>query len=241
MATANPDQPPRYSWLVVQRRVRDCFAESFAGDASLLLENRRLTNETYCVSDIYQAFIKHDSVSFVNNIEKLEGCKQCKMSEKVKKQRANVDKEYAETVSGSGTSIYQQRCKYSQKEARERVRACYCGRCSSSELEVLFLKEVSHHNQEVYDIFDICRTLCKNDTRNFYDPCELHDDLLYAPSNLVLFEKYPSDGPGSAELKALIDAHRTDLEKEYQQGKANNVKRRYTRSEAERSKKKNNA
>ena len=35
-------------------------------------------------------------------------------------------------------------------------------------------------------------------------------------------------------MKALIDPHRTDLEKEYQQEKANNVKRRYTRSEAER-------
>ena len=51
-------------------------------------------------------------------------------------------------------------------------------------------------------------------------------------SNLVLFEKYPSDGPGSAELKELIDAHRTCLEKEYMEDKLN--KQRYTRSEAER-------
>ena len=55
-ATANPDQRHRYSWLVAQRRVRDCFAGSFAGDASLLFEDIRLKNETYCVSDIYQAF-----------------------------------------------------------------------------------------------------------------------------------------------------------------------------------------
>ena len=51
-------------------------------------------------------------------------------------------------------------------------------------------------------------------------------------SNLVLFEKYPSDGPGSAELKELIDAHRTCLEKEYREDKLN--KQRYTLSEAER-------
>ena len=233
-ATANPDLLQRYSWLVAQRRVRDCFAGSFAGDASLLVEDRRLTNETYCVSDIYQAFIKHDSgISFLNNIEKLQGCERCEMSEEVKKERANVDKEYAETVSGSGTGIYQQRCKYSQKEAEERVRACYC--CDhGAPNERIFGREpeVMNHDQKVYDIFDICRTLCRRDKKTFHDPYESVDVRIYASSNFVLFEKYPSDGPGSAELKALIDAHRTDLEKEYQQDKAN--KRRYTRSEAER-------
>ena len=234
-ATANPDQRQRYSWLVAQRRVRDCFAGNFAGDASLLFEDTRLINETYCVSDIYQAFIKHDSVSFVNNIEKYQGCEECKMSEEVKKQRANVDKEYAEAVSGSGTTIYQQRCKYSEKEARERLRACYCGTCELDLLNTLnSCRGARHHDQTLYDIFDICRTLCKSDESHFFDPYKSFDFHLHAFSNLVLFEKYPSDGPGSAELKALIDAHRTDLEKEYQQDKANNVKRRYTRSEAER-------
>ena len=66
-ATANPDQRQRYSWLVAQRRVRDCFAGTFAGDASLLPENIFLKNNTYSVSDIYESFIKHDSASFVNN------------------------------------------------------------------------------------------------------------------------------------------------------------------------------
>ena len=155
-ATAKPDQRQRYSWLVAQRRVRDCFAGSFAGDASLLFEDTRLTNETYCVSDIYQAFIKHDSVSFVNNIEKYQGCEECKMSEEVKKQRAGVDKEYAEAVSGSGTTIYQQRCKYSLKEALERVRACYCGTCAVDLLNRLIsCRKGRHHHQNVYDIFDI--------------------------------------------------------------------------------------
>ena len=230
-ATANPDQRHRYSWLVAQRRVRDCFAGTFAGDASLLPENMYMyKSETYSVSDIYEAFSKHDGVSFVNNIEKFQGCERCKMSEEVKKQRANVDKEYAETVSGTG--IYQQRCKYSPKEAQERVRACYCFRCSSKVL--ISLREIGHHDQKIYDIFDICRTLCKSDGKNFYSPSKSSVFFLRTYSNFVLFEKYPSDGPGSAQLKALIDAHRTDLEEEYQQDKANNVKRRYTRSEAER-------
>ena len=70
-ATANPDQRHRYSWLVVQRRVRDCFAGTFAGDASLLPKHMYMyKSETYSVSDIYEAFCKHDGVNFVNNIEK---------------------------------------------------------------------------------------------------------------------------------------------------------------------------
>ena len=214
-ATANPDLLQRYSWLVAQRRVRDCFAGSFAGDASLLVEDRRLTNETYCVSDIYQAFIKHDSgISFLNNIEKLQGCERCEMSEEVKKERANVDKEYAETVSGSGTGIYQQRCKYSQKEVRERVRACNCGKCGrrvSDELISCREPEVMNRYQKVYDIFDICRTLCRGDKKKFYNPYESRDVRLCAFSNFVIFEKYPVDGPGSAELKALIILMHTEL------------------------------
>ena len=38
-ATANPDARIQYSWLVAQRRVRDCFAGSFAGD-SLLVQTK---------------------------------------------------------------------------------------------------------------------------------------------------------------------------------------------------------
>ena len=75
-ATANRDERHRYSWLVAQRRVRDCFAGNFAGDASLLerktsdyickirdpYERRKKemsTPDTCSISDIYKAFKKH--------------------------------------------------------------------------------------------------------------------------------------------------------------------------------------
>ena len=228
-ATANPDQRHRYSWLVAQRRVRDCFAGTFAGDASLLPKNIFLKNNTYSVSDIYESFIKHDSASFVNNFEKyLKGCETCKMCEEVRKQRADIDREYAETV--SGTAIYQKRCKYSREQAEKRIRGCYCGR---------FGCKAMNHKTDFFintwrcDIFDICRKLCQIDNKKCnqqYTQTRFERVLL----NSFVFEKYPSDEPGSLELKALIDAHRTDLEKEYQEGKVNNTKHRYTRSEAER-------
>ena len=247
-ATANPDEQHRYSWLVAQRRVRDCFAGNFAGDASLLerktadysckirdpYERRKKdmsTPDTCSISDIYKAFKKHDSVSVSKNIEKLS-CQRCQVSEEVKKQRDDVDTEYqqAVTVSFTSTSIQKHR-KYSQEEAFHRVESCYCSSCAKYvyAFRGLFNQTISLCHQKAFDIFFICRSLCCIDANHILYQNRWEPKLV---SNLVLFEKYPSDGPGSAELKELIDAHRTCLEKEYREDKLN--KQRYTLSEAER-------
>ena len=247
-ATANPDERHRYSWLVAQRRVRDCFAGNFAGDASLLerktadyickirdpYERRKKEMsipDTCSISDIYKAFKKHDSVSVSKNIEKLS-CQRCQVSEEVKKQRDDVDTEYqqAVTVSFTSTSIQKHR-KYSQEEAFHRVESCYCSSCAKyvGAFRRLFNATISLCHQKAFDIFFICRSLCCIDANHILYQNRWEPKLV---SNLVLFEKYPSDGPGSAELKELIDAHRTCLEKEYREDKLN--KQRYTLSEAER-------
>ena len=247
-ATANRDERHRYSWLVAQRRVRDCFAGNVAGDASLLerktadyickirdpYERRKKemsTPDTCSISDIYKAFKKHDSVSVSKNIEKLS-CQRCQVSEEVKKQRDDVDTEYqqAVTVSFTSTSIQKHR-KYSQEEAFHRVESCYCSSCAKYvyAFRGLFNRTISLCHQKAFDIFFICRSLCCIDANHILYQNRWEPKLV---SNLVLFEKYPSDGPGSAELKELIDAHRTCLEKEYREDKLN--KQRYTLSEAER-------
>ena len=248
-ATANRDERHRYSWLVAQRRVRDCFAGNFAGDASLLerktadyickirdpYERRKKemsTPDTCSISDIYKAFKKHDSVSVSKNIEKLS-CQRCQVSEEVKKQRDDVDTEYqqAVTVSFTSTSIQKHR-KYSQEEAFHRVENCYCSSCAIKYVDAfrrLFNQTISLCHQKAFDIFFICRSLCCIDANHILYQNRWAQKLV---SNLVLFEKYPSDGPGSAELKELIAAHRTCLEKEYREDKLN--KQRYTLSEAER-------
>ena len=247
-ATANRDERHRYSWLVAQRRVRDCFAGNFAGDASLLerktadyickirdpYERRKKemsTPDTCSISDIYKAFKKHDSVSVSKNIEKLS-CQRCQVSEEVKKQRDDVDTEYqqAVTVSFTSTSIQKHR-KYSQEEAFHRVESCYCSSCAKYvyAFRGLFNRTISLCHQKAFDIFFICRSLCCIDANHILYQNRWEPKLV---SNLVLFEKYPSDGPGSAELKELIDAHRTCLEKEYREDKLN--KQRYTLTEAER-------
>ena len=45
-AVADPNARLQYSWLVAQRRVRDCFAGNFAGDVGLL-EDKRNPSEPY--------------------------------------------------------------------------------------------------------------------------------------------------------------------------------------------------
>ena len=190
------------------------------------------TPDTCSISDIYKAFKKHDSVSVSKNIEKLS-CQRCQVSEEVKKQRDDVDTEYqqAVTVSFTSTSIQKHR-KYSQEEAFHRVENCYCSSCAIKYVDAfrrLFNQTISLCHQKAFDIFFICRSLCCIDANHILYQNRWEPKLV---SNLVLFEKYPSDGPGSAELKELIDAHRTCLEKEYREDKLN--KQRYTLSEAER-------
>ena len=55
-AKADPDGRLKYSWVVAQRRVRDCFAGNFAGDRPLL--SRKLNNEPYRIDEIYEAVVR---------------------------------------------------------------------------------------------------------------------------------------------------------------------------------------
>ena len=66
-AKANPDARIQYSWLVAQRRVRDCFAGSFAGDAGLL-QPKRDPNEPYNIIDIHEAVVRWNEKSFFETL-----------------------------------------------------------------------------------------------------------------------------------------------------------------------------
>ncbi|KAL9951409.1 hypothetical protein ACROYT_G044068, partial [Oculina patagonica] len=54
-ATADPDSQCRYSWVVAQRRVRDCFAGIFAEDRWQLTERENRENG-YNIIEIYNLF-----------------------------------------------------------------------------------------------------------------------------------------------------------------------------------------
>ena len=236
-ATANPDGRHRYSWLVAQRRVRDCFAGNFAGDAPLLEMNSYGYHDTYTITDIHDAFVQYDDMNFVNNCrENKFTCNSCSSCKEAEKQRADLDREYTEATSSAGTAIKQGHQKYSQHEVEQRVRDCVQHVCSDHSFKRVradrfLIEEDEKRKANLYDIFDICKTICRIDRNNIFKKLSCSSDKFVRPGS-ALFEKYPSDGPGTDELKKLIDKHRADLEKEYQEDKLKEYK--YSRNEAER-------
>ena len=210
-ATANLNGRCRYSWLVAQRRVRDCFAGNFAGDASLLETfYLREPNGMYNIADIYDAFVKHNEfvISYRSNCTGDSDCGKC---EKAFAQRAAIEAEYVEAVSYSGTTIKQGLRGYSRAEAEQKLDGCY-RYCNRGRKWPVIRPRGELGKCEMYDIFDICKALCCRDEG-------------------ILLHKYPSSGPGADELTKSINAHRDDLKKEFEEDKLKEYK--YSRSEAE--------
>ena len=118
-AEINPDEQRQYSWIVAQRRVRDCFAGNFAGDVGLL---KRKIGERYTIIDI------SDAVEEIDNEGKL-----CKYPEN----EGNGCEELKKVIDANRYELSQERkdaeenpCKqreYSRSEAERRVRDCFAG------------------------------------------------------------------------------------------------------------------
>ena len=208
-ATADPDSRQRYSWTVAQRRVRDCYAGNFAGDVYTVEYklNPRYESLLYNVKDIHNAVEHHDKRS-------LQTCsfKNRYMYEKISAHRAGVEKEYEEAIAPAAGTPH----KYTKDEAEQRVRDCFCdtdGPAAGAEV----LTKYGAYKHDFY-IFDIKNAVCSYDSRMQQ---QLH--------------KYPEEGPGSEELKKLIDRNRAELEAEYQNFlKPKLPVREYSRSEADR-------
>jgi len=186
-AIADPDGRLRYSWLVAQHRVRDCFAGSFPED--------RWTTD--CNFTLHGVFNIYYTVSHWD-----------KVREEIVAKRAALEKECTEATTAGGnvkvSSNSQALCQmmdhslYYQCELRP--------------------DDILPDKTRGYNIFDICDEFVKLDGK--------------------LLEKYPEEGPGSDELKKLIDKHRDELEVEYQEALSAKVSyqslREYTKSEGER-------
>ena len=207
-ATANPDSRQRYSWTVAQRRVRDCYAGNFPGDSFTLKTNHK---RDYNIKDIHDALDYRDKGS-------LETCSyqnRCKYEE-IYAHRADVEKEYEEAIASTGTLH-----KYAEDEAEQRLRDCYCGTDGPQHIGNQSFSGYSGRGRDAFiSIFDI------------------HSQLRSRDRSMQQLCKYPEEGPGSEELKKLIDAHRADLEVEYQNfvkgDKPKLPVREYCQQEAER-------
>lgn len=179
-ATADPNSQLRYSWLVAQRRVRDCFAGEFPQDQwTFHCQPGNLFN----IFDIYEAFL------FLDRKREIAEAK-----------RAALEQEYAEAKT-AGRNVKITLPKYSGDKALNHLMDC----CPFLDLNIHDVSPIKlQRNQkgawvaetrQSYDIFDIHKVLERFDGKSF--------------------QKYAKEGPGSEELKKLIDKHRADLLEEY--------------------------
>ena len=187
-AIADPESRLRYSWLVAQRRVRDCFAGNFPEDRW----TDGFTNSN-SISTIHWAVSRWDEIR-----------------ERTAVKRAALEKEYTEALTEGNVKVTLPR------RPKHRVPA---GRKMDHPLPSYYsIDNLLPSKQSGYDIFDI------------------HEEVVNL--NGKLLEKYPEEGPGSDELKKLIDKHRADLEEEYQEARSREGSNlglpEYTKSEAER-------
>ena len=152
-AIADPKSRLRYSWVVAQRRVRDCFAGNFAEDTETL---RCKPEDSYNVDDIHEAFVRWD-----------------KIREKCEAKRAFLEQEYAQAVS-AGENVRVALPKYSANEVLMYLRDCYYDfhdfLHDISPIKLQIARDVawmSPDTTQSYDIFDIHKLLLRFDGKNF--------------------------------------------------------------------------
>ena len=170
-AKINPDEQRKYSWIVAQRRVRDCFAGNFAGDVGLL---KRKIGERYTIIDI------SDAVEEIDNEGKL-----CKYPEN----EGNGCEELKKVIDANRYELSQERkdaeenpCKqreYSRSEAERRVRDCFAG---SLKQDTDIFPSISKNREKNFKIIHIQRAI------EYFDKKKL-------------IEKQPKSGGSSDGLK----------------------------------------
>lgn len=157
--------------------------------------------------------MKHDNLSFADKYRyRYPKGDSLGDSMTISKNRADIERQYNEAISTERMDF--ELSKHSYTEAVSRVRDCYHSFIPEEYFHGAFLNSIQRHASETQ---------------------QLIPQVLRHFDEMLLLQKYPEDGPGSDDLRYLIDAHRADLVKEYQESKSKQlVKRKYSRYEAER-------
>ena len=196
-AKANPEGRKRYSFHVAQRRVRDCYAGLFKADYPMLEDKAQAApfpidediDESYDIDEIYEAFLLYDNLSLADKYRyRYPKGDSLGDSMTISKNRADIERQYNEAISTERMDF--ELSKHSYTEAVSRVRDCYHSFIPEEYFHGAFLNSIQRHASETQQltILDIHQVL-----RHF-------DEML-------LLQKYPEDGPGSDDLRKLIDAH----------------------------------
>ena len=150
-ALANPNARHKYSWLVAQRRVRNCFGGNFRGDFEVLREKSPHFNGLYSIVHIYDAVCKWQICDW-ENFKKFtdeEGPAACEEKMLVEEHISVMKKEYQDAKQ----SIKQ----YSKDEAEKRVTDCLPDDPSldKSKFSIQEGGRCDGNIYKTYDIFDI--------------------------------------------------------------------------------------
>ena len=271
-ATADPDARHQYSWLVAQRRVRNCFAGNFAGDVAIL-EKKRDPNEPYNILEIHDAVVRYEEMSFVEKYP-LDSCR----NERIDAQRANIERKYKNLCSRArsdqqcSSETHEQQNQGEDEDKVEmkffcplasRMKNTYQGQAELGMFHIWFLPPRARDpkkkkNPSITGKF--CQGVAKAEwsVKTCYAGCfpehshilpikvnenglpqvtesytigDIHKAVQYFDEKKRL-QKYPEDeGPGSDELKKLIEACSFSLKEEYHEFKSSLP--RYSAEEAE--------
>ena len=206
-ATADPDTRQRYSWLVAQRRVRDCFDGKLEGDKKLLEDD---PDDLYSIIDIHDAVVRYEETSFAERYPSGSGfCFDRK--KKIDALRVDIEREYEDAMKSNVKELLE----YSLDEAKQRVTDCYAGKFpKGAEIFAMKMNENGMpQTDQTYNIFDIRKAL------------QLFDEK-------KLVQKFPEDeGPGSHELKKSIEENNFAVKKEYLEARCRLPKYSYIEAE----------
>ena len=186
-AEVNPDGQRKYSWIVAQRIVRDCYAGNFAGDVGLL---KQKFGKRYSITEIF------DTVKAIDNKGQLlkypedkgDGSKELKNAIEANWEELRKECEDAEK------NPCRQR-KYSRSGAERRVRDCFAGTLRE---DTDIFPNVRNSREATFNIFDIKSAIDNFDEKK-------------------LIDKYPKPGQGEDEKRKNVDDQRAGILTEYEE------------------------
>ena len=172
-----PDTQREYSWIVAQRRVRDCFSGNFAGDRGLLESKPR--GEMYTINEIYDAFLDIEKRGDLLTYPKDEGPGSEELKTLIDRNRVKLKEE----------KEAKRNREFSRNQAERRVRDCFAGTVSGD-------TDIFPEQKNTYNIFEIQAAIDNFDEKK-------------------LMKKYPEEETLDHEKKMVDDA-RKSIQDEYE-------------------------
>lgn len=185
-AEGNPDGQRKYSWIVAQRIVRDCFAGNFAGDVGLL---KQKFGERHSIIDIFNTVKAIDDEGKLLRYPEDKGDGSKELKNAIEANWEELTKEYEDAMENP----CRQR-KYSRSGAERRVRDCFAGTLKE---DTDIFPNVRNSREATFNIFDIKSAIDNFDEKK-------------------LIDKYPKPGRGEDEKRKNVDDQRAGILTEYE-------------------------